>query len=343
MLPCKSLLEIKKNFPCKGLLPLLNAVDEHNGMSAATFEAPPASVLSEYIEFYGGEEMNLTNYLGVYVPRIHFLPIDTIEIHLCYHDTLYKICDRSQSSNFSSLVMGGRNTHNVIYMDIPRKFNKQIHVKFKAGGFYRLFGIPESELRNTFFTIEEIFGPNGRNLEDRLNNSVSLKERIEILDRYFIKKLATTRLQRTRERTDGALKLIEKYGGKIHISQLAKELNISKRTLEWQFSKHVGLSPKEYAINVRFKNLLNNLVVASSVNWNESAYTRGYFDQSHLIDEFKTATGYSPELFMREKGKTIFKFRSGLFITQPPDTSRYLTYHTIKQAYEKAINNSEWW
>ncbi len=274
-----------------------NTVNEGKALSVATFEIAPAPALRSYIEFYGSEEINLICYPSDRKPRVHFLPTNTVEIHLCYHDTLYTIRDHCRSNRFRSLIMGGRNIHDLPCMDIPRRFNKQFHVKFKPGGFYRLFGIPESETRNSFYTIEEVFGSGGRCLENQLNNSASLKERIEIVNRYFIKKLLGTRWQRTYEGTNVATALVEKYKGVVHVSQLAKELNVSKRTLEWQFSKHVGLSPKEYAINVRFNNLLNNLVVASSVNWNESAYARGYFDQAHLIDEFKTATGYSPELF----------------------------------------------
>lgn len=86
--------------------------------------------------------------------------------------------------------------------------------------------------------------------------------------------------------------------GEIGIKGLAEDLGISQSSLERGFRSRVGLSPKEYAGLVRFRNIFRFYNSSSSLT--ELALEAGYYDQAHFIREFKKKTGFSPKQWFRQ-------------------------------------------
>jgi len=67
------------------------------------------------------------------------------------------------------------------------------------------------------------------------------------------------------------------------------------------FNKKVGLSPKLlYRIN-KFKKVIDLLQGNKKVNWTEVAYECNYYDQAHLINEFKRFSGLSPTEYLENE------------------------------------------
>ncbi len=294
------------------------ASDEYRGSALTTFIRQPAPALREYIDFYYGEEALLENFPGPYMPhQVIMMPAGGVEIHLCYHDTSFRLQISNRKGEVRGFITGERNMQTLLRVDGFKRVCKEIHVKFRPGGFYRLFDIQEGELRNTYFETGEVLGQEGRELEDRVNNCVSMAQRIEIVDKFFLRKIRVKQQERGINNTIAAVGLILKCQGKSRVWNILRELNIPKRTLERQFINHAGLTPKEFSRVVRFKGVLNRMLSVNTVDWCELAQAYGYYDQAHLIDEFKTATTFSPERFLQEKGKSVVKFRTGLFILKP--------------------------
>jgi AraC-like DNA-binding protein len=61
-----------------------------------------------------------------------------------------------------------------------------------------------------------------------------------------------------------------------------------------RFEQAVGLTPKRYARVLRFNTMLPLLVRAGPRDWAQLAAAAGYFDQSHLIHEFRRLAGLTP-------------------------------------------------
>ena len=50
---------------------------------------------------------------------------------------------------------------------------------------------------------------------------------------------------------------------------------------------------------IRFQALLRNVRQNQKVNWADEAVMLGYYDQAHLITDFRQFSGISPEKFSR--------------------------------------------
>ena len=91
-----------------------------------------------------------------------------------------------------------------------------------------------------------------------------------------------------------ALARIRARRGVLRIGELARELQVSERTLERRFSRAVGLGPKAYARGLRFENALVALWRASDPSRGRPTFLDGFADQAHLTREFRSMSGLTP-------------------------------------------------
>src|SRR5262249_7299550 len=93
-----------------------------------------------------------------------------------------------------------------------------------------------------------------------------------------------------------SLQAIEASRGSIRMADL-EEIGISIRTLRRRFDRFVGVSPKQYCRILRFSYAVDLARdrVRSQMNWADLALVAGYYDQSHLIQEFVELAGTTPD------------------------------------------------
>ena len=72
------------------------------------------------------------------------------------------------------------------------------------------------------------------------------------------------------------------------------------RNFERRFSEQVGTSPKLFCRLVRFTAAVQFKIAHSKKSWTEVAYECGYFDQMHLIKDFKQFTNENPSTFFND-------------------------------------------
>lgn len=97
-------------------------------------------------------------------------------------------------------------------------------------------------------------------------------------------------------RVDAAVARIVAAGGNVRIDPLAREIGISRQHLARQFLHHVGVSPKTFARVVRFRRLTESLN-ARTEGWADVALEHGFYDQAHLIADFRELAGTTPDAF----------------------------------------------
>jgi AraC-like DNA-binding protein len=82
------------------------------------------------------------------------------------------------------------------------------------------------------------------------------------------------------------------------IGELAERLRVSHEHLDREFARIVGLGPRTLARILRMRALLGSIDVFGTVAWTDRAAELGWFDQAHLIRDFKRQTGRSPSAYV---------------------------------------------
>lgn len=149
----------------------------------------------------------------------------------------------------------------------------------------------------------EIDGNNfGDHLTEELQEQDSLRNRAHI----FLKKYLVNQEEGFQQ--NDLTMLLENYiqrriyesHGNISIKQLADETSYTECYIRRVFKKVHGISPKVFERFVRFQNLLKQMdVMGKSSEMEEMALSCGYYDQSHMIKDFKSFAGMTPEIYLQ--------------------------------------------
>lgn len=150
-------------------------------------------------------------------------------------------------------------------------------VRFRPGRAAAFLRIPLAELTDARVTLRDVW----RDAPERIT--------IPALEDALLQRLAPDR----DPRVDAAIETIMR--GAARIEEVAREIGISRQHLGRQFQRHVGVSPKTFARVMRFRRLLANL--PQHPDWADVAAQHGYYDQAHLIDEFRELAGETPNAF----------------------------------------------
>jgi AraC-like DNA-binding protein len=169
---------------------------------------------------------------------------------------------------------------------------------FRPGGGYPFFKASAHELANQYFDVKDLCGAEGSKLMEHIQNDcLTIESRIEAINRYLFNLLEKNRRDDTA--INKAIEAIEHHKGRISIDQLALNLGMSRRHLERKFRERIGVTPKQLCRNLRFKNAYKNMEKSPHSDWLDVAISSGYYDQAHLINEFKYFTGTSPVKYFR--------------------------------------------
>ena len=87
------------------------------------------------------------------------------------------------------------------------------------------------------------------------------------------------------------------------IHQLARDLQLSERTLERRFRRSIGVPPKTFVRVTRLQDALRRRQTQAS--WVESALASGYYDQAHLIRDANDFFGLSPDALLNSSSNTL--------------------------------------
>lgn len=173
-------------------------------------------------------------------------------------------------------------------------------VCFRPGGAYPFIFCPVSELTNRQVETSDLLGIMGNRIINCIQYDCNTtKERIDFLDGVFLKQLEAGGEKNTA--VEISLKAIDTFNGCLTIAELAILADKSRRQLERLFKKHIGLSPKQLCRNVRVKSLLKRLIISSTPLYSMTALDGGYYDQSHMIRDFKHYLGTSPAIYLEKE------------------------------------------
>jgi AraC-like DNA-binding protein len=156
----------------------------------------------------------------------------------------------------------------------------------------RLFTFPAYEFTNITPDLESVFGNEGRLLGEQVCSASDNSARIGIVSDFF-----RSRLRKTKADIHPVFHSIHQVlrsKGLAEIDTLASDQGLSRRQFERRFKELAGLTPKLYSRVVRFQAATEQKVLGTK-DLTEIAYSCGYYDQSHFINDFREFSGYTPK------------------------------------------------
>jgi AraC-like DNA-binding protein len=181
-------------------------------------------------------------------------------------------------------------------LDIPRHA-ETIDVLFHAGVAHNFLRVPSDALTDQVLALSDLWGPEARTLVAQLAECSSAAGRIRVLEAELLRRVRALRWMDTA--LQPIARLIERERGIVTVERLSRLSGLSRQHLARKFRRQVGVSPKQFCRCTRFHALLNHAYVTPQPDWAALAAEFGYYDQAHLIAEFKEFTGLTPSQFFR--------------------------------------------
>lgn len=248
----------------------------------------PHAALEEYVESICvmGHDFTPESPLS---PIYTFMPTHTRYICFYLEDPVKVKKSFSDFEERSRSVIIGPQL-NPVTLDLGKKHSNVI-VILKPSGLYRLLGFPLSEIVDRDFDTNLILGKEINDVIDRMINDPDSDKRNSIIQEYLLGKLNKLKPSLP---IDNAMLQLVRSKGKLPMDLLMSQSCLGVRQLERQSLERIGLPPKFFARMIRFSEAYKFKERNPKSTWTDICYRFGYFDQMHLIRDFRQFTGGNP-------------------------------------------------
>jgi AraC-like DNA-binding protein len=171
-----------------------------------------------------------------------------------------------------------------------------LHVNLSPPAAHRILRVPLDTLAHRAVPLTDVLDE--PSLVERLQQAGDWDARFAILDAVLARRLAEARPVSV-EVTWAWERLVES-GGRVAVGSLAEELGWSRKRIVAHFREQIGLAPKAAARLLRFERARALAEAGAQPDWGRIAVDCGYYDQSHLINDFRSVTGRTPETFFQD-------------------------------------------
>jgi AraC-like DNA-binding protein len=166
-------------------------------------------------------------------------------------------------------------------------------LSFRAHGAYAVTASDQGPLAEHVVELDALLAGDARALHQRLLETPGIEDRFGLVEAWLLERVAKGRAPHAATRW--AVERIGRSAGQLRIEELARSSGYSRKHLAALFRREVGLTPKALARVHRFHAALASLRSSREVDWSRLAAECGYYDQSHLIRDFRAFTGCTPE------------------------------------------------
>lgn len=230
----------------------------------------------------------------------------TIDLGINLHQNQFRIYDPAnpeRSNRFSGTIVSG--THSRPFVIDPSELVSVMGVRFRPGGAFPFLGTPASELADTHVDLEALWGTSAIELRERLCLAKTPTERFTLLENALI-----AHLLRPLDRhyaVEFALDTFDRADTGLAIRDVARDAGLSQRRFIQLFAREVGMPPKLFYRVRRFRQALETVRQTAKPNWAQVALECGYYDQPHLINDFRFFSNLSPTEFVRQRSECVMQ------------------------------------
>jgi AraC-like DNA-binding protein len=172
-----------------------------------------------------------------------------------------------------------------------------LSIKLRTAATQALFGVPARELSERAVPLEELWPGRGRALLDAMIDAGDDATRTDLLAAALRREARDAEHEAGRRAVERAMDLMARCEGRRALRDIAQEIGLGERRLQQLFAAHVGLSPRAWSRLSRLHGCLRALRRAPALPFSRVAIEHGYYDQSHLANEFRAITGLTPRAF----------------------------------------------
>lgn len=170
-----------------------------------------------------------------------------------------------------------------------------VGVRLRPGTAQRVLGVPAGEIGAAIIDLDAFWGSRVESIRDQLAATSDPVSRMDVLERAIASQLAARRAIRDCEPAQAAISSLSAGHGSI--GDVARAHGLSHRRLIALVEAHVGLKPKVFQRVQRLRRVLHWVHSAKRATWAKVALECGYYDQSHLINDFEQLAGVSPAAY----------------------------------------------
>ncbi len=188
----------------------------------------------------------------------------------------------------------------------PSGVARAVLIQFKPGWSAPLLGVAADALTNRIVSLEDVWGRSGRDLCVELLAAASESVVLDRLAHALVSRTHQTFESASARLARHAVRLLE--GDEVRVESVAKRLGVTSRHLRRAFKECIGIGPKDFARSVRLQRAVRRS--ATSKDWGRIAADAGYYDQAHLIADFRELIGLTPGAFLKRVSVRSSRFAS---------------------------------
>ena len=160
-----------------------------------------------------------------------------------------------------------------------------IGVRFHPGMSLPFLRAPGHELADKSIPLEDLWGRAARGLREKVANSSTASDAIAAFERYL-------QQPEPNAREAAMWAWLRQRGGEARLDELARLSGLGTRQLRRRCLLETGLTPKRMCRVLRFRRAFS--LGRSGMDWSVVAAECGYYDQAHLIRDFRELGGRTP-------------------------------------------------
>ncbi len=255
--------------------------------------AKPSSVLSKFIKHYWAIE-NCIPTGDEHIQRV--VPNGLPEL-IFYLGDKPKSTAKNKNIFENSILTGQINE----YYDISITGKLSLFsIMFQPSGLAAFFNIPVIELLNQTVPLNYFLKDTVNEIENKLYREPTFAGRVRIAEQFLMKRLQQASKKYQLNRIEETIGIINKRRGLVNINELASIACLSRKQYERIFIELIGTSPKQFLKVVRFQNAIHEKIKNRDSNLTFLTYQCGYYDQSHMTNDFVQLSGLTPKQFFNE-------------------------------------------
>jgi AraC-like DNA-binding protein len=162
-------------------------------------------------------------------------------------------------------------------------------VSFRPGGTVPFFAESAEALTEPVIGLDVLWGRTGSTLRELLLDQHTPEAMLRTMEAALLQRVVRPlRPDAVLVTATAALDRGRSIGG------VVDALGMTRSTFARRFRHGIGLAPKPFARVRRLQRVLGTVSAGTAVDWAAVATRHGFFDQAHLINDFRALTGLTP-------------------------------------------------